>query len=98
MNLKTRIDTLNAGALVSFDGKVLEFLLNRAFAPGAPIQAEIERTGSWLPLQAKSLGSKKTPSGDFRVKARPINLRRESRVWLENMCSEPSPEASATND
>jgi hypothetical protein len=82
MTMPLRSSEAGEGEIQAFDGKVYQLSLHRAYAPGAPISVEVSREGGWLPLTMKSIGSKRQTDGSFIVRARPINLRRETRAWL----------------
>ncbi|MEO0321684.1 MAG: hypothetical protein AAF447_01910 [Myxococcota bacterium] len=73
------------GAFVSYASEVIELVSPAPFAPGAPTRFEV----AGLPLEGKSLGSKRRPAGDFTVRFRLVNLRREHRRRLEALVTEP---------
>ncbi|MEM1418190.1 MAG: hypothetical protein AAGH15_25060 [Myxococcota bacterium] len=78
MTIAVRITDAD-GAFLAYAGGILELVSPAPFAPGAPTRFEVDG----IPLEGKSLGSKRRPDGDFHVRFRLINLRREHRLRLE---------------
>jgi hypothetical protein len=76
------LDGGGTGALVRVDGEVLHAVLDRPFAPGSPVRMQVDAEGEALPVQGKTIGSKKRDDGRFDVRLRLINLRREHRDKL----------------
>lgn len=70
--------------LLAVEGETLSFVGPRALAPGAPVILEVPRSGAPLALEGRSLGSRRTPSGEprFEIRARLVNLRKIDREWL----------------
>ena len=75
-----------AGAFLAYGRGVIELVSPAPFAPGAPTRFEV----AGLPLEGKSLGSKRRPEGDFHVRFRLVNLRREHRLRLEAFARDAS--------
>lgn len=72
----------HAGALLAADGLVLTLRSPKAFPPGQPLRLRV-RLEPPLPLEARTIGSKRLDSGDFELRVRLINLRRTTREALE---------------
>lgn len=73
--------------LRSFEKETLRFDGPRALAPGAPVTLEVEDPllGSVV-LEGRSLGSRRPAEADrFEIRVRVVNLRRETRAWLERV-------------
>lgn len=72
-----------SGRLVAFEDGVLTLVLPRALAPGAPLTfAVVDASGEERRFEGRSLGARRTEGGHFRVRMRPVNLRREDRAFL----------------
>lgn len=71
------------GTFEGLSGEVVETVLSRAFAPGAPVPMTILLPGDPIRLRAKTIGSKRRDDGRFAVRLRVIDLRREDRAKLE---------------
>ena len=82
MSVAVRIGAETTGETVGFDGEVLDLLLSRAFAPGAPVVLDVDAPGGVLRVEGKSRGSKRQPDGRFAVRVRTTSLRREVREAL----------------
>jgi hypothetical protein len=68
----------------AYDGARLHFIAPQAFPPGKPLQMTLQPTAAdALPLEARSIGSKRRGDGQFDVQARLINLDRGTRGALE---------------
>ena len=72
------------GEAVRVDGEVIEIVAPRAFAPGAPVRMRVDADGEAIPVEGKTIGSKRRDDGRFDVRLRLINLRRPHRVALES--------------
>ena len=83
MRAEVRIGGGTTGETVAFDGEILDLLLTRAFAPGAPLVIDVVTPDAALHVEGRSRGSKKQPDGRFAVRVRTTSLRREVRVALE---------------
>lgn len=70
------------GEAISFSGEVLHVVLERAFAPGAPLSLELAHATGPLSLSGKTIGSKRREDGRFDVRLRLVSLRREEREKL----------------
>ena len=70
------------GALLGWDGSFLEVRLSVPFAPGAPVRVVLDLDAP-LPVECKSLGSKRDDEGRFVVRLRPMTLPKPSRLALE---------------
>lgn len=83
------------GHLVGYDGKLVHLWLTRAFAPGAPVRAQLDHDAGRLIVEGRSIGSKRAsyepPQGDpvegFHVRLRLVNASRELRRRLETLAS-----------
>lgn len=67
---------------VGFDGSVVAIVSPRAFAPGAPVTLSVTLEGGDVPVEGRSLGSKRRDDGRFDVRLRTVSLRRELRERL----------------
>lgn len=65
--------------LLAFDGRLFTLVSASAFAPGQPLELELEDVP---PLSLKSLGSIKRSDGKFDVRARATTLTRPARDAL----------------
>lgn len=83
MSAGLTLDDGARGEAVRVDGEVLEAVLPRAFAPGAPARMELDGDAP-IPIEGKTIGSKRRDDGRFDVRMRLINLRREHRAALES--------------
>jgi len=79
MSLAVTLTGGHAGTAESWDGTVLVVTSPRAFAPGAPLKIEHGELG----IEAKSIGSKRRDDGNFVVRVRVVNLRRDQRLALD---------------
>jgi hypothetical protein len=81
--LEVGLSSGQSGTLASFDGRVLAVVSPVAFAPGAPVQLTV-RWADRPPsrIEGRSMGSRRRPAGDFDVRIRPVNLRRQVREAL----------------
>jgi hypothetical protein len=81
--LPLRIGAELEGVAISSDAVSFVFLAPKAFPPGQPLSLTLfpgsERE---LPLQARCIGSKLQPDQRFEVRARLVNLSRETRLSL----------------
>jgi hypothetical protein len=75
------------GQAMSFEGELLVARLSRAFAPGTPVKGTITLPDGDIPIEGRAIGSKRTTDGTFEVRARVINLRRETRERLRKASS-----------
>jgi hypothetical protein len=73
------------GRAVAFRGGQLTLLVERAFAPGQPMHLTLLVGDDALALEGRSLGSRRTSDGLFRVELRLVNLRRDMRARLESL-------------
>jgi hypothetical protein len=60
---------------------ILTVRCSEPFAPGQPVPLRIDE----IPLEGKSIGSRRQSDGQFEVRLRLINLRREHRLHLETL-------------
>jgi hypothetical protein len=89
---RVRIAAGAEGEALELSGETMKLVIDRAFAPGAPMSFELEVSPELAPelargpkniaLEARTIGSKRQPDGRFEVRVRLINLRREDRLWL----------------
>ena len=70
------------GEALAFAGEVLHVVIDRAFAPGAPLAIELAHASGPLSLSGKTIGSKRREDGRFDVRVRLVSLRREDRARL----------------
>lgn len=70
------------GEAISFAGEVMHLVLERAFAPGAPLSLELAHPSGSMSLTGKTIGSKRREDGRFDVRLRLVSLRREDRAKL----------------
>jgi hypothetical protein len=83
MSVKIRLDSGEEAEARTFDGALLTLLSPRAFAPGAPIRFTAATEGEARHFEGRALGSKRVDEGQFEVRMRFVNLRREDRELLE---------------
>lgn len=70
------------GEAISFSGEVLQIVIERAYAPGAPVSLELAHATGPIALTGKTIGSKRREDGRFDVRLRLVSLRREDRERL----------------
>lgn len=74
------------GAAQRFEGEFLDLRCERAYPPGRPLNLTLDTAEGPLALSGRCIGSKQQPEGDYAIRLRMTNLRRESRIWLaENL-------------
>ena len=73
-----------AGTFERWDGTCLTVRLPQAFAPGAPVRVLLALSTP-LPIEGKSLGSRRDADGWFTVRLRPVTLPRSTRAALETL-------------
>ncbi|MFM2417478.1 MAG: hypothetical protein RL385_2201 [Pseudomonadota bacterium] len=82
MSVGARVAGLSeAVRFVHFDGRHFVFESPKAFAPGQPMQVDVDGEPA-LRLDLKSLGSVKQSDGQFRVRARATTITRAARDAL----------------
>jgi hypothetical protein len=84
--LPVRIAGDLAGAITDISGLLVTLRSPKAFPPGQPL--EFTLSDSNLQLQARSIGSKRSADGEFELRVRLINLRKQAREALEAAWSE----------
>ena len=77
-----RVASGGEGEALGFAGEVLEIVIERAYAPGAPVEMTIDRPDGPLAVRGKTIGSKRGADGRFLVRLRLVSLRREDRARL----------------
>ena len=83
MSCPVSIECGASGTALSLEGELLRLVLDKAFAPGAPMTLALQAgEGDALKLLGKSRGSKRNTDGQFEVTIRLHSLRKESRVRL----------------
>lgn len=75
------------GEAQSVAGEVMHLVIDRPYAPGAPIALAVALRAAAadtreLVLRAKTIGSKRRDDGRFDVRVRLVSLRREDRARL----------------
>lgn len=70
------------GEAIAVAGEVMHIVLERAYAPGAPLTLELDHASGTLALRGKTIGSKRREDGRFDVRLRLVSLRREDREKL----------------
>ena len=76
------------GALLGFEKNIYTLRSPAAFAPGQPLHIHVLATPEPFELEARTIGVKRREDGDFLVRARAINLRREHREVLASASGE----------
>lgn len=71
------------GQFLEWKNELVFVTCPRAFAPGAPIRLELKLESGPMPIELRSIGSKKRPDGLFEVRGRTINLKRDDRLRLD---------------
>ena len=84
MSAALRLEDGASGEAIRLDGEVLEVVLPRALAPGAPARMELDAGGEPIPIEGKTIGSKRRDDGRFDVRLRLVNLRRDHRAQLRS--------------
>ncbi len=85
---RVRIAAGIEGEAVELSGETMKLLLDRAYAPGAPMSFQLEVSPELagesrdIALEARTVGSKRLPDGRFEVRVRLVNLRRDDRLRL----------------
>jgi hypothetical protein len=69
------------GTIIDIAGLIVTLRSPNAFPPGQPLEFTLAESS--LHLQARSIGSKRSASGDFELRVRLINLRKAAREALE---------------
>lgn len=82
MSVAVELGDGGRGEALRFEREVLELVLPRVFAPGAPFSLSVELPGGAVALSAKTIGSKRLDDGRFDVRVRLTNLRRSERERL----------------
>lgn len=72
------------GEALTLTGEALHIVIDRAYAPGAPISMSVFLPDETLALQGRTIASKRRPDGRFDVRLRLVNLTREARSRLVN--------------
>jgi hypothetical protein len=72
----------HAGTLSAADGLVLTLRSPKAFPPGQPLQLSLQVEPP-LPLEARTIGSRRLDPTSYELKVRLINVRRSTREALE---------------
>jgi hypothetical protein len=80
------------GAITDIAGLLVTLSSPKAFPPGQPLEFTLSEPS--LRLQARSIGSKRSASGEFELRVRLINLRKDAREALEAAWSEWAARAS----
>ena len=70
------------GEALSVAGEVLHLVIDRPYAPGAPVSMTVTRADGELRLRGKTIGSKRRDDGRFDVKLRLVSLSRIDRARL----------------
>jgi hypothetical protein len=79
--LPVKISGEHSGAITGIEGQVVSLSSPKAFPPGQPLVFTL--TESALHLEARTIGSKRLATGDFELRVRLINLRKDTREALE---------------
>jgi hypothetical protein len=77
-----KVEQGGEGEALSVAGEVLHIVIDRAYAPGAPISMSVARADGELGLRGKTIGSKRREDGRFDVKLRLVSLSRVDRERL----------------
>ncbi len=72
------------GEALSLEGELLHLVIDRAYAPGAPISMSVALADETLSLQGRTIASKRRPDGSFDVRLRLVNFTRDARARLAN--------------
>lgn len=82
MSVAIELTSGERGDAVRLEGEVLQVVVPKAFAPGAPMTLRVLLEDGVVDLSAKTIGSKRRDEGLFDVRARLVNLRRSDRERL----------------
>jgi hypothetical protein len=77
-----RVEQGGEGDALTVAGEVLHIVIDRPYAPGAPISMTITRADGALGLRGKTIGSKRRDDGRFDVRLRLVSLSRTDRARL----------------
>jgi hypothetical protein len=77
-----RVDQGGEGEAVSLAGEVLHVVIDRPYAPGAPVRLRLARDDGEMTLEARTIGSKRRDDARFDVRLRLVSLTREQRAKL----------------
>ena len=78
-----RIDAVGPAELVHFAGENALLVSDKAFAPGKPLDVHVLFPDEDVIVKLKVAGSRRREDGRFDVRARIINLTRETRERLQ---------------
>lgn len=79
---KIEITQGGEGEALTLTGETLHIVINRAYAPGAPISMSLSLADETLALQGRTIASKRRPDGSFDVRLRLVNFTRDARARL----------------
>ena len=77
-----RVDQGGEGEAISLTGEVLEVVIDRPYAPGAPVRLRLARGDGEMTLEGRTIGSKRRSDARFDVRLRLVSLTREQRANL----------------
>jgi hypothetical protein len=83
VSARLRVREGGEGEALRLEGEVLHTVIDRAFAPGAPLGITLAVGDASLALAVKTIGSKRRDDGRFDVRLRLTNVRREEREILK---------------
>lgn len=78
-----RIEEVGQAELVHFAGEVTQFVSEKAFAPGKPLDVHAAFSEGEVPFKLKVIGSRRRDDGRFDVRARVVNLTKDLRERLQ---------------
>ena len=80
--MKVALKSGEDAELEAIDGNIATMKSPQAFAPGSPIRFSVSLEAGTRPLEARTVGSRRTDETHFEVRMRFVNLRREDREAL----------------
>lgn len=83
MSLGTvKVDQGGEGEAISLAGEVLHVVIDRPYAPGAPIAMRLARADGEMKIEGRTIGSKRRDDARFDVRVRLVSFTREQRARL----------------
>lgn len=78
-----RIEGVGTAELVHFASEVTQFVSDKSFAPGKPLEVKAMFGDVEVAFALKVIGSRRREDGRFDVRARVVNLTRDLRERLQ---------------
>jgi len=81
----------SSATAVGFAAERLTLIVDRAYPPGRPLSPVLTLPGATVPLQGKTISSKRREDARFDVHLKLTSLRREQREALSHAFAAPTP-------